>query len=135
MTGKKQEPKAHNKIVGFPSPAEDFAERDLDLNEFLIRHQAATFFLRVHGDGLISLAGPGAGDGAILVVDRSLNPANDCLVVAILDGEFVAGRLRQIGKTLCLLRAGSGQPQPLPVNGDTDFSVWGVVTAIIKKLI
>lgn len=135
MTGKKQEPKAHNKIVGFPSPAEDFAERDLDLNEFLVRHQAATFFLRVHGDGLVSLAGDAAGDGAILVVDKSLNPVNDSLIVATLHGEFVAGRLRKTGSTLCLLHAGSKHLQPIPISDDPDFTVWGVVTAIIKKLL
>ncbi len=71
--------------AGFPSPAEDHIEKTLDLNEFLVRHPQATFFVRVSGD---SMAGAGIHDKDILVVDRSIEPAHGKIVIAVLDGEL-----------------------------------------------
>lgn len=72
-------------VAGFPSPAEQYAEPPLDLNELLVKRPAATFFVRVSGDSMI---GEGIHDGDILVVDRSLRPASGDVIVASIDGEF-----------------------------------------------
>lgn len=76
--------------AGFPSPADDYIEQDLDLNELVVQHPAATFYVRVQGD---SMQNAGIFSGDILVVDRSLNAENKNIVVAILDGEFTVKRL------------------------------------------
>ncbi len=76
--------------AGFPSPAEDHIEKKLDLNEFLIQHPAATFFVRVNGD---SMTGAGINHDNILIVDRSLEPVNKKIVIAIINGEFTVKRL------------------------------------------
>ena len=81
--------------AGFPSPADDYLEGKLDLNRHLIKHPAATFFVRVTGDSMI---GAGIHSGDLLVVDRSLEPADKNVVVAVLDGELTVKRLfKQLG--------------------------------------
>ncbi|MFN2369128.1 MAG: LexA family protein, partial [Desulfurivibrionaceae bacterium] len=75
--------------AGFPSPAEDYIEQHLDLNELLIRRPAATFFVRVNGD---SMTGAGINHGDILIVDRSVEPAGGKIVIAVIDGEFTVKR-------------------------------------------
>ena len=77
---------------GFPSPADDYVEAPLDLNELVIAHPAATFFVRVSGDSMINAA---ICDGDIIVVDRSQDPRNNSIVVAYLNGEFTVKRLSQ----------------------------------------
>ena len=90
--------------AGFPSPADDYVEVGIDLNEQLIRHPTSTFFLRVSGD---SMTGAGIHDGDLLVVDRSLDPRPGRIVVAVLDGGFTLKRLaRHRGRT----PPGSRQP-------------------------
>jgi SOS-response transcriptional repressors (RecA-mediated autopeptidases) len=76
--------------AGFPSPADDYVEVGIDLNDQLIRHPTSTFFLRVSGD---SMTGAGIHDGDLLVVDRSLDPRPGRVVVAVLDGGFTLKRL------------------------------------------
>ena len=78
--------------AGFPSPADDYLEGALDLNEHLIRYPAATFFLRVIGD---SMVGAGIHSGDLLIVDRSINPVDGRIVIAIIDGELTVKRLSQ----------------------------------------
>src|SRR5271170_7219676 len=75
--------------AGFPSPADDFMEERLDLNEHLIQHPAATFFVRVDGD---SMQGAGIHKGDILIVDRALEPMSGRIVVAVIDGAFTVKR-------------------------------------------
>ena len=82
--------------AGFPSPAEQYLEPPLDLNEKLVRHPAATFFVRVAGDSMI---GEGIRDGDLLVVDRSLTPANGDVIIAAVDGEFTVKTYRVTLKT------------------------------------
>ena len=79
-------------VAGFPSPAEQYMEPPLDLNELLVKRPAATYFVRVSGDSMI---GAGINDGDILVVDRSLRPADGDIIIACVDGDFTVKRLRE----------------------------------------
>lgn len=115
--------------AGFPSPAEDYIDRDLDLNELLVRHPSATFFVRAGGD---SMTGAGIHSGDILVVDRALEPANGRIVIAALGGELAVKRLCVRDGRLCL-KSDNAQYAPIPVGKDVDFEVWGVVTYVIHK--
>ena len=78
-------------VAGFPSPAEQYKEPPLDLNELLVKRPAATFFVRVQGDSMI---GEGIHDGDLLVVDRSLRPASGDVIIACVDGDFTVKTLR-----------------------------------------
>ena len=78
-------------VAGFPSPAEQYQETPLDLNELLVKRPSATYFVRVEGD---SMVGAGIRDGDLLVVDRSLRPANGDIIIACVDGEFTVKTLR-----------------------------------------
>ena len=83
--------------AGFPSPADDYIESRLDLNEFLIRHPSATFYMRVTGD---SMTGAGIYPGDILIVDRAITPRHGNIIIAVLNGEMTVKRLiRQYGTT------------------------------------
>jgi DNA polymerase V len=115
--------------AGFPSPAEDFVENELDLNEFLIKHPAATFFVKVKGDSMLNAA---ISDGDILVVDRSLDPGNNSIVIAFLDGEFRVKRICVKGKEHFLWPE-NPKYQPIKITDEMDFKIWGLVTFIIKK--
>ena len=81
-------------VAGFPSPAEQYLEPPLDLNELLVKRPAATFFVKVEGDSMI---GAGIHDKDLLVVDRSLTPANGDIIIAAVDGEFTVKTLRVLG--------------------------------------
>lgn len=116
--------------AGFPSPAEDHTDLKLDLNKELIKNPSATFFARVSGESMI---GDGVGDGDILVVDRSVEPADGQMAVCFLDGEFTLKRVRINGKTIILVPANPSYKQ-IEVTADNDFSIWGVVRYIIKKV-
>ena len=78
-------------VAGFPSPAEQYQEPPLDLNELLVKRPAATYFVRVEGD---SMVGAGIRDGDLLVVDRSLRPADGDVIIASVDGDFTVKTLR-----------------------------------------
>jgi DNA polymerase V len=115
---------------GFPSPATDYIEQNLDLNEYLIKHPAATFFVRVSGNSMIR-AGIFSGD--ILIVDKSLNPKQDSIIVAILNGEFTVKRFRkEQGKII--LYPENEKYLPTTITEGMDFQIWGVVTNVIHKL-
>jgi len=116
--------------AGFPSPAQDYIEGTLDLNEYLIPHPASTFFIRVDG---LSMVQAGIFPDDILVVDRSLDAANNKIIVAVYDGEMTVKRLR-IDKGKYWLLPESDEFDPICVDEDTDFFVWGVVTYVIHKL-
>ncbi len=109
--------------AGFTSPAEDTVDQTLDLNAHLVRHPAATFFVRVSGN---SMEGANIFSGDILVVDRSLQATSGKIVVAIVEGEFTVKRLvKSRGKTQLVAE----NPTYPPV--ENNFEVWGVVTYII----
>ena len=116
--------------AGFPSGMEDFIERKIDLNETLVRHEAATYFIRVQGD---SMTGAGIQDGDILIVDRSLEPASGKIVIAVLNGELTVKRIRHRGKRVFLLPE-NPKYAALEVTAETAFEVWGVVIHVIHSV-
>lgn len=116
--------------AGFPSPASDYVETELDLAEHLIEHEAATYYLRVSGT---SMTGAGIHDGDILVVDRAVEPADGDVVVAALDSELTVKRLRMRKERLYLVPE-SGQHDPIPVRDGQELVVWGVVQHVIHEV-
>lgn len=117
--------------AGFPSPADDYLEERLDLNELLIDHPAATFFVKVEGE---SMRDAGIVSGDILVVDRSLEPGHNRIVVAIVNGEFTIKRLIKAGERVLLVPENPDYPVK-EIGSDDSFEVWGVVTAAIHRVI
>lgn len=113
--------------AGFGSFAEDGVDKKLDLNEYLIQRPAATFFVRVSGD---SMQGAGIFKGDLLIVDRSLDSKNNEIVIAYVNGEFTVKRLKKIEKTLWLYPE-NPKFQPLKIEKEWDFEIWGVVTFVI----
>lgn len=115
--------------AGFPSPAEDYIERQLDLNELLIQKPSATFFVRVNGD---SMTGAGINHNDILVVDRSLDPVSGKIVIAIIDGEFTVKRMIRDDYS-CKLVAENPDYPPIEITEESSCEVWGVVTSSIHQ--
>ena len=116
--------------AGFPSPAADYEQDRLDLNKHLVSNPAATFFVRVAGDSMI---GAGIHHGDLLVVDRSLEPRDKNVVIAVLNGELTVKRIRlHYGKIT--LEPENPDYASQEVTADTAFEVWGVVTSVIHKL-
>lgn len=115
--------------AGFPSPADDHVERTLDLNDELITHPAATFFLRASGR---SMQGAGIHDGDLLVVDRSISSDNGTVVVAVVDGEFTVKRLRRTSAGM-ILAAEHPDYSPVAIGSETDVRIWGVVTWVLHR--
>src|SRR5947209_2953896 len=109
--------------AGFPSPADDFAESLLDLNDLVIAHPAATFHVRVSGDSMI---GAGIHDGDMVVVDRALEARHNDIIIARLGTTSTIKRLYHKGKTRYLVPA-NAHYQPIKITQETDFQVWGVV--------
>lgn len=116
--------------AGFPSPADDFIDKRLDLNEHLIAHPAATFFVRAVGD---SMLGAGIHDGDLLVVDRAIEPSAGKVVMAALGGDLTIKRLERKGERLFLAPANPDYPS-FDVTAREDFEIWGVVTHVIHKV-
>lgn len=116
--------------AGFPSPADDFLEGSLDLNRLVIRHPEATFFARVEGD---SMKDEGIVEGDILVVDKSIEPYDGCLAVAVIDGEFTLKRVRMEPDKILLVPA-NPKYKVIEIFPDNEFSVWGVVRYVVKKV-
>lgn len=116
--------------AGFPSPADDFIDKKLDLNEHLILHPAATFFVRAVGD---SMLGAGIHDGDLLLVDRALEPCAGKVVMAAIGGELTIKRLERKGQRLFLAPANPDYPS-FDVTEREDFEIWGVVAHVIHKL-
>ena len=119
-----------NIAAGFPSPAEDAIDRKLDLNEFLITHPAATFFVRVEGDSMIN-AGINSGD--ILIVDCALEATSNKIVIAVLNGELTVKRIQKRRGRLYLI-AENPDFVPIEITAEMSFEVWGVVTNVIHPV-
>jgi DNA polymerase V len=115
--------------AGFPSPADDHLDRDLDQHEWLIQHSAATYYVRLAGD---SMQGAGLCDGDILVVDRSLEPKHHDIVIAVLSGELTVKRLFRQGDLVQLCPANPRYPI-ITVTPDQELLIWGVVTGSIRQ--
>ena len=116
--------------AGFPSPADDYLDKRLDLNEHLIKHPASTFFVKVKGD---SMVGAGINSGDMLIVDRSVKPRDKKIVVAVLNGDFTVKRFREKGEKQFLM-AENPDYQPIEITESMDFEVWGVVVHVIHSV-
>ena len=116
--------------AGFPSPAEDFKQERLSLDNELIKNKEATFFARVSGQSMIDA---GLSDNDLLVIDRSLSPAHNKIAVCFLDGEFTVKRLK-VEKDEVWLQPENKNYQPIKITEENDFVIWGIVTNVIKKV-
>ena len=113
--------------TGFPSPAEEYEQDTLDLNDLLVKHPAATFYCRITGDSMKDM---GILDGTILVVDRSITPKDGQVVLAALNGEFICKILDK--KNRCL-RSANKANRPIYIQEGDDLSIEGVVTSWITQ--
>ena len=116
--------------AGFPSPAEDYVERSLDIGEKLIRHKNATFFMRAEGN---SMTGTGINDGDLLVIDRAVQARDKSTVVARINEEFCVKTLRKIEGKYWLYPENPDY-QPIEICEGDDVEIWGVVTFAITEL-
>lgn len=116
--------------AGFPSPAEDYIDKKLDLNELLVPHPASTFFVRVEGD---SMLGAGIHSGDILVVDRSIKASDGKVIIAVLEGELTVKRFKRKNNRILLLPENKDY-DPIEVTPEQNFEVWGVVTNVIHSV-
>lgn len=114
---------ASQPAAGFPAPGDDLVEKPLDLNDLLIDNPTATFFVRVAGD---SMEGAGIFDGDILVVDRSIVPSDERIVVAAVYGELVVKRLKKYPQKAVLVSENDAY-EPIVINDADDIFIWGVV--------
>lgn len=116
--------------AGFPSPADDFLELTIDLNKELVKHPSTTFIARVKG---FSMQDADLKNGDLVMIDRSLNPSNGNIAVCIINGDFTIKRLRVEKENIWLVPENKNY-KPIKVTEGDDFSVWGIVTNIIKKV-
>lgn len=116
--------------AGFPSPAADYMKGFIDLNRELVRHPESTFFGRVVGD---SMADADVHEGDVIVIDKSLSPSDGDMVVCFLDGEFCLKYISLRKDGLWLL-PGNRRYSPIHVSEGSNFTAWGVVTYVIKKV-
>ncbi|WP_186644115.1 LexA family protein [Fluviispira vulneris] len=124
-------PFAFNPVcAGFPSPATDYMDKKIDLNEFIVKHPAATFYVRAEGN---SMLGAGIHSGDLLVVDRSLKAVNGSIIVAIVDGEFTVKRLCLRNNSI-VLQAENDLYKSIVISENMDFEIWGVVTTVIHSV-
>lgn len=113
---------------GFPSPAQDYVERRIDLNELMIQHPSATYFVKVTGDSMIDA---GIGEGDLLVVDSSRKAEHGNIVIAAVDGEFTVKRLHL--HPVVMLRPENSVYAPIIIGSEESLEVFGVVTYIVKS--
>jgi len=116
--------------AGFPSPADDYIEKPLDLNEHLISNPPATFFVRVSGQSMINA---GIHDGDLLIVDRSLEPRDNSVVIASIFGELTVKRIRKQTDRLFLVPDNNAY-EPIEISGETELQIWGVCKHVIHGL-
>jgi DNA polymerase V len=116
--------------AGFPSPAMDFAEEQIDLNEELIKNPYSTFFVRVAGE---SMRNAGIYNGDLLVIDKSIEPTNGKIAICCLNGEFTVKRLLFEKDKITLIAENESFASTV-ITKEHDFEIWGVVTHAIKKV-
>ena len=116
--------------AGFPSPAEDFKEARISIDQEVVKNETATFYARVSGD---SMQGAGLDDGDLLVIDRSLQPQHDKIAVCFIDGEFTVKRLK-VDKDAVYLMPENKKYKPVKITEENQLVIWGLVTYVVKKL-
>lgn len=121
----------HKVPAGFPSPADDYVEGRLSLDEHLVRHKESTFFVRAKGN---SMVGAGIFDNDLLVVDKSLDASSGDIVIAVIDGELTVKRLiKRDGKVI--LKPENARYKEIELQDGQELQVWGVVTSTVKKFV
>lgn len=115
---------------GFPSPADDYIEGQLDLNQYLIQHPMATFFIRVAGN---SMTGVGIFDGDLLIVDRALSPVSGSIIIAAINGELTVKQLKLNHNKAYLMPANPAY-KVIEINPNESVNCWGVVTYAIHDV-
>ena len=118
--------------AGFPSPADDYIENNLSLSELLIRNHLSTFLMKTSGDSMVDV---GINDGDILVVDRSIEPKNRDIVIAILEGNLTVKRLLFKASGSVLLKSENTAYKDIKISESADLEIWGVVTSAIHQFI
>jgi len=122
---------SHSVSAGFPSPALDFMEYKIDLNQYLTRNALSTFYIKVAGSSMINA---GIDDGDLLVIDRSIEPADGRIAICLIDGEFTVKRLKL--ETDCLyLMPENNAYQPIKVTEDNQLIIWAIVTYVVKRVV
>ena len=118
--------------AGFPSPAGDIREK-LDLIKLLVRHRASTFFFRVDG---VSMVDSGMDEGDIIIVDRAIEPYNNCKAICFIDGEYTVKRVEMSDNGVCLMPANENNTayKPIHITSENNFLIWGVVSWVIEKM-
>ena len=116
--------------AGFPSPAADFDETKISLDNVLVKNREATFYAKASGTSMI---GAGIDDGDILVIDRSLEPQNNKVAICFIDGEFTVKRI-QIEKDCIYLMPENKNFKPIKVTEENELIIWGIVTYVIKQI-
>jgi DNA polymerase V len=116
--------------AGFPSPAADFDESKISLDNVLVKNKEATFYAKASGNSMI---GAGIDDGDILVIDRSLEPKNNKIAVCFIDGEFTVKRIKLENEEVYLMPENSNY-KPLKISEENELIIWGIVTYVIKNL-
>lgn len=114
---------------GFPSPAQDYVERRIDLNELMIQHPSATYFVKSTGDSMIDA---GIGEGDLLVVDSSRKAEHGHIVIAAVDGEFTVKRLQL--HPVAMLKPENSAYSPIVIGREDRLDIFGVVTYIVKSV-
>tara|TARA_B100001057_G_scaffold10378_1_gene9838 strand:+ start:2939 stop:3370 length:432 start_codon:yes stop_codon:yes gene_type:complete len=115
---------------GFPSPADDFLDLDINLNDYLVKHKSATFCVKVNGS---SMNGVGIHSGDVLIVDRAESVKNNSIVLAVIDNEFTVKSIKKNAGKLYLNPANDNY-KPIEITEDMNFHIWGVVTFVIHAL-
>jgi DNA polymerase V len=119
----------HRISAGFPSPAADYAEEGLDLNDYLIRNKPATFMFTVRGDSMI---GASIEDGDKVLVDRALTPKSNDIIVAVVDGEYTIKRLYRYRGRVELRPENPNYPPIIFAEG-AELQTWGVVVGVVRR--
>lgn len=116
--------------AGFPSPAADFDESKISLDNVLVKNKEATFYAKASGNSMI---GAGIDDGDILVIDRSIEPQNNKIAVCFIDGEFTVKRIKIENEEVYLMPENKNY-KPIQISEENNLIIWGIVTYVIKSL-
>ena len=116
--------------AGFPSPAADFDETKISLDNVLVKNKETTFYAKASGTSMI---GAGIDDGDIMIIDRSLEPTDNKIAVCYIDGEFTVKRIKTEKDCVYLVPENEAF-QPIKVTEDNELIIWGIVTYVIKSV-
>jgi DNA polymerase V len=114
--------------AGFPSPAQDYIEQKLDLNEHLIKHPSSTFIIKVNGSSMIE---EGISDKSLLIVDRSLDHKKNSIALVCINGEFTVKKIDRIKGKYFLIGANKDF-DPIAINEETELLIWGIITWVLN---